>query len=181
MRCPPCFPSCPMLKAHPTTLDNGIWLLPGSWPLVINAQKLPLPARFIKLPVAGCRARDLAHQELNLPDKEQKLSPSQGHMLHIKGDYQRSESAEEPAAPARNGEGAVFGFPPSSQGLGVGGSQKRNRKLFHAVLFACLVTPSPTHPRPNRPCYSLPFLPPARPQQELKASTAPLINYTGSY
>lgn len=56
---------------------------------MINDQKLPLPARFIKLPVAGCRAGDLAHQDLNLPDKEQKLSRSQGHMLYIKGSFQR--------------------------------------------------------------------------------------------
>lgn len=71
----PCLPS---VEGSWATLDNGAWLLPSSWALVINAQKLPLPAQFIKCPAAGCRARDLAHQELNLPDKEQPLSLSQG-------------------------------------------------------------------------------------------------------
>lgn len=105
-RCPPCFPSFPTPRAPLTVPDNGIGLLPGAGPLVINARKFPAPARFIKLPVAGCRARDLAHQELNLPDKAQKRSRSQGDTTH---QGQCTNGLSQPrslAAPARNQRGA---------------------------------------------------------------------------
>lgn len=68
----------PTPNAHPTVLEAGIWHLTSSWCLADKCSELPPPARSIRLPVAGCVARDLAHQELKLPDKAQKCSLSQG-------------------------------------------------------------------------------------------------------
>lgn len=67
----PCLPHCLVPRSHPTSLDNDIWLLISSWCLRDKCRDAPSPAPSINLPVAPCTARDLAHQELNLPDKEQ--------------------------------------------------------------------------------------------------------------
>lgn len=116
---------------------------------VINAQQLPGPARFVKLPAAGGGAGDLAHRELRLPDKGQKRGRSQGDAHPIKGSYQRAKSAQEPRSPARNRAGAGFGF--SSSCLeGWGRGPQGDPGLCRLFSLSCLAPPYLTRPGPHR-------------------------------
>lgn len=71
-----------LLSAEGSSDKARQWHLAPAQPLVLGDKcpEAPTPSPIHQAPMAGCRARDLAHQELNLPDKEQKLSLSQGHM-----------------------------------------------------------------------------------------------------
>lgn len=91
---PPLLPGVPRL--HLTSLDNGIWLLINSWCLRDKCQDAPSPAPSISSQWHAAAARDLAHQELNLLDKEQN-GASQKHITH-QGQSWRVWSFEAPAS-----------------------------------------------------------------------------------
>lgn len=136
--CPPCFPSCPVPKAHPTTLGNGIWLLPSSWLLVINAQKLPLAARFIKLPVAGYRPETLPTRSLISQTKNRSSARARDtcHTSRAATKVRGSPGALQ-LLPGTEKELQLFSrlLLWSGVGVRVGGSWKRNPELSQAVVI----------------------------------------------
>lgn len=132
-------PSLPEAQGWPDTAGQWPWAPAWLRAFVINAQRLPDPARSIRLPVAGGRAGDLGQRprppERHLPDRGQKRRDAHP----IKGSYQCAQSGPEPVAlPGTERELAPVSPPAATEGWGRG--PQGDPGLCQAVLT--LLSPS---------------------------------------